>query len=437
MPAIPHIEVYMYETERAMQGGLRFCMVTTFYPPFNFGGDGVFVQRLSNELARRGHTVHVVHCTDAYRLAAPPPGEPYRDQPGVTVHGLKSRWGPLSPLVTQQTGLPLLKRRRIRQILDTGFDVIHFHNISLVGGPGVLALGNAIKLYTMHDYWLVCPTHALFRNNKKPCAGPPGCLACTVVQKRPPQAWRYSRLLASKLRHVDALIAPSLTSQRKHEQLGITGRIVHIPNFVSFANGDSPTVPAVLHEPDRPYFLFVGRLERLKGLHTVISAFVRRKDAELWIVGTGSEERRLRGMARGSRNVQFLGQQSGRDLERLYRSAIAVVYPSANFQVGIPTAEVSRGQGAPLVIMEAFSQRTPVIASRFGRIPALLEQAGGGLVYATESELQSSVDRLLADGAYRDELGRRGHDMYLRAWTADAHIDRYLGLIDQLAREAR
>jgi glycosyltransferase involved in cell wall biosynthesis len=420
-----------------MQGGLRFCMVTTFYPPFNFGGDGVFVQRLSNELARRGHTVHVVHCTDAYRLAAPSPSEPYRDHPGVTVHGLKSRWGSLSPVLTQQTGLPLLKRRRIKQILDTGFDVIHFHNISLVGGPGVLALGSAIKLYTMHDYWLVCPTHALFRNNKEPCAGPPGCLACTVVQKRPPQAWRYSRLLASKLRHVDALIAPSLTSQRKHEQLGITGRIVHIPNFVSFANGDSPTGPAGLDELDRPYFLFVGRLERLKGLHTVISAFKRRKDAELWIVGTGSEERRLRNMAGGSRNVQFLGQQSGTELERLYRRAIAVVYPSANFQVGIPAAKVSSGQGAPLVIMEAFSQRTPVIASRFGRIPALLEQAGGGLVYATESELQSSVDRLLADGAYRDELGRRGHDTYLEAWTADAHIDRYLELIGQLAREAR
>jgi S-methylmethionine-dependent homocysteine/selenocysteine methylase len=58
-------------------------------------------------------------------------------------------------------------------------------------------------------------------------------------------------------------------------------------------------------------------------------------------------------------------------------------------------------------------------------------------VYATESELQSSVDRLLADGAYRDELGRRGHDMYLEAWTADAHLDRYLELIGQLAREAR
>ncbi len=42
-----------------MSRPLRFCMITTYYPPCNFGGDGIFVQRLSNELARRGH--HVQH----------------------------------------------------------------------------------------------------------------------------------------------------------------------------------------------------------------------------------------------------------------------------------------------------------------------------------------------------------------------------------------
>jgi hypothetical protein len=42
-------------------------MITTFYPPYNFGGDGIFVRQLSNELALRGHRVDVIHCIDAYR----------------------------------------------------------------------------------------------------------------------------------------------------------------------------------------------------------------------------------------------------------------------------------------------------------------------------------------------------------------------------------
>ena len=46
---------------------LSFCMVTTFYPPHNFGGDGIYVHRLSNELARRGHRVTVVSAVAAVR----------------------------------------------------------------------------------------------------------------------------------------------------------------------------------------------------------------------------------------------------------------------------------------------------------------------------------------------------------------------------------
>jgi hypothetical protein len=95
---------------------LRFCMITTFYPPYTFGGDGIFVHRLSNELARRGHQVDVIHCVDAYRLLAG--GEPrgdYSDHPNVNVHGLKSGFGFLSPLATHQTGTPFLNERTFKR----------------------------------------------------------------------------------------------------------------------------------------------------------------------------------------------------------------------------------------------------------------------------------------------------------------------------------
>src|SRR5512132_636493 len=136
---------------------LRFCMITTFYPPYNFGGDGIFVHRLSNELARRGHQVDVIHCIDAYRMVAGrDPANDYDNHPNVKVHGLKSALGWLSPLATQQTGLPFFKSRELHAVLGQNFDVIHYHNISLLG-PKVLQYGRGLKLYTMHEYWLVCP----------------------------------------------------------------------------------------------------------------------------------------------------------------------------------------------------------------------------------------------------------------------------------------
>ena len=101
-----------------MQAALRFCMITTVLPAVQLRRRRRFVQRLSNELARRGHLVEVIHCTDAYRSGRSSREGPYRDHPGVRVHGLKSAWGRLSPLLTQQTGFPLLKGKRIRRILE-------------------------------------------------------------------------------------------------------------------------------------------------------------------------------------------------------------------------------------------------------------------------------------------------------------------------------
>ena len=78
------------------------------------------------------------------------------------VHELRSGFGALSPLLTQQTGRPMLKHRALKQILSRNFDVIHFHNISLIGGPAVLGLSNApVTLYSLHEHWLLCPNRNL------------------------------------------------------------------------------------------------------------------------------------------------------------------------------------------------------------------------------------------------------------------------------------
>ena len=83
---------------------MRFCMVTTFYPPYNLGGCGTYVRALSRALVAQGHDVEVMHCLDAYRLKSidPMPDEG-RDE-GIVVHRLESPFGFLSPLITQLTG---------------------------------------------------------------------------------------------------------------------------------------------------------------------------------------------------------------------------------------------------------------------------------------------------------------------------------------------
>jgi len=408
-------------------------MVTTFYPPYNFGGDGVYVHRLSNELAARGHHVEVIHCIDTYRLTAPEPADGYQDHPNVKVHGLRSGVGALSPLATHQTGRPWFKSKRIQEILDQNFDVVHFHNISSIGGPKILEYGRGVKLCTLHDFWMVCPTHALFRFNRKPCPEPTQCVRCSLSYKRPPQLWRGSSLLKDSARHIDAFIAPSTTSRRKHLEMGFEGRIELLPNFVPVADGGRADF-ADQPSPRRPYFLFVGRLEKLKGLDTIISAFRKYRNAQLWIAGTGSEEAALRELSGGSENIRFLGHQSGDALGKLYREAVALLYPSVNFQTGGSNAPVAR-LSAPLVLMEAFSTQTPVIVSNVGRIPKLIEDTGSGLAYSTERELLAALDELTTRPAKRRELGTNGYRVYQANWTPEVHLERYLALVAEIAGE--
>ena len=393
-------------------------MVTTFYPPYNFGGDGIFVHRLSNELACRGHHVDVIHCIDAYQsLSHQEPQASYKDHPNVTVHRLKSPFGFLSPLATQQTGFPFFKSIRIRQILEKGFDVIHYHNVSLVGGPKILEYGLGIKLYTMHEYWLVCPTHMLFKFNRAPCTTR-HCFLCSLVHKRPPQWWRYIGLMERAAKHVDAFIAPSRFSRDVHHaRLNIP--IVYLPNFVPAADEVPPcTDPKA---PEERYFLFVGRLERLKGVQTLIPLFRRYCKAQLWIAGIGEHESRLKQLAEGCANIRFLGYRSEQQLKALYQHAVAVIVPTLYYEV------------FGLVIIEAFRQQTPVIVRNLGAMPEIVRESTGGFVYNSDEELEAAMDQLLAHPSSRREMGLRGYRAYKQNWTAEAHLQGYFELIRKIA----
>lgn len=396
---------------------LRICMMQTFYPPYNFGGDGIFVRQLANELVLHGHTVDVIHCADAYRALADSEPEPLTpDHPNLTVHTLSSPFGALSPLATQQTGRPHFKAAAIGRILAKGFDVIHFHNISLVGGPRVLAFGQAIKLYTMHEFWLICPTHVLFKFNKEVCIDRE-CTKCQLAYRRPPQLWRHTRMMSDAIKHVDTFLAPDRHTIRKHHAVFPDMPIALLPHFVP---------PVDLAEPADdapPYFLFVGRLEKLKGVQEIIPLFRRYPRAQLWIAGAGTFGDELQTLAQGSPNIRFLGFRSGQELQELYRRAIAVVVPSLNYEVA-----------PPLVVMEGFRQQTPALVNNIGSTPEIIEDSGGaGFVYNNLNELERQMDQLCSSRALRDELGLRGYRSYQQRWTADAHLDKYFQLIGEIA----
>jgi glycosyltransferase involved in cell wall biosynthesis len=240
--------------------------------------------------------------------------------------------------------------------------------------------------------------------------------------------------MQSAVRHVDAFICPDRFTAAKQREMGLDLPVVHIPHFVPLADahpGESGSSDTDMRRTlfgdllETPYFLFVGRLEKLKGLHTVIPLFRRYRKARLLIAGTGTYESDLRRLAESCDAVHFVGYQTGTALDLLYRNAVALIAPSINYEVA-----------PPLVIMEAFRHRTPAIVRKLGSMPEIIEDSGGGLIYATEQELVSALDTLLEDPTYRNALGQRAYEALRERWTAEAYLERYLGLIDEL-RDAR
>ncbi len=417
---------------------LRFCHITTFYPPHNFGGDGIGIQRLCKALARRGHHVHVLYDRDAYRtLSGGKDPEVLPDPDGIQITPLTSPMGKLSLLMTQQLGKPWAHGPAIAKILGDGqtrhYDVINFHNASLVGGPGLFAYGAALKLYMAHEHWLVCASHVLWRHGRELCTSRE-CLRCVLHHKRPPQLWRYTGLLEREGKHIDAFIAMSEWSRKKHLDYGFPFDMDVLPYFLPDPETSIPAEqPTALRpapasaEPnstsphERPYFLFVGRLELIKGLQQVIPVFSRYADADLLIAGDGDYAATLRTLAGNNPRVKFLGRLPPDDLNRYYKHAQALLVPSLCYET------------FGIIVIESFRQGTPVIARDIGPLPEIVLAAGGGAVWRSEDELIAAMQRVQRDPAQRKAWAEAGERAYADHYCERVVVPGYFDIIRRAA----
>lgn len=399
---------------------LRFLNLTTFYPPYSFGGDAVGIQRLSHGLVRRGHHVTVVHDADAYEVLAPGSthAAPDRDSDaGVEVIRLRSSAPKLSVLLTQQLGRPIVQGRALRKIIQEGhYDVVTFHNTSLIGGPGVLRYAEGrLSVFMAHEHWLVCPTHVLWRHGRELCTGRQ-CVRCSLAYRRPPQYWRHTGFLEREIERIDLVIAMSEFSRAKHREFGLRREMEVLPYFLP--DPDPATAGTAPDRPHaRPYFLFVGRLERIKGLDDVIPLFREYAAADLLIAGDGTHETNLRSLADDIPNVHFLGRLSLDTLRTYYHHAIALIVPSECYET------------FGIVLIESFRNRTPVIARRLGPFPEIVEASGGGELFEGQEELVGAMRRLQHESGLREREAEAGYRAYENRWCERVVVPRYLELI--------
>jgi glycosyltransferase involved in cell wall biosynthesis len=377
---------------------LRFVMTSTFYPPYHLGGDAVQVKYLADALVERGHEVHVMFSKDAYRLKRK--GEPaHMDNGKIQTHALSSPFGKLTPMRTYAFGNSSFVLKQYAKLVgDVKPDVVHHHNISLLGHGLFRKHGGYRQLYTAHDYWLACQRNDLMRKGQ--LCKERRCKSCAISSGRPPQFWR-SHLNTKEL---DCVICPSSFMQ---EQLkGTVNNTTVLPNFVP----DPPATIAGSGNSD--FYLFIGVMEPHKGVMELLEAFTHNKE-KLLIIGNGGLANQISRRIRDenlSPRIQYLGWV--KDKWPYIRDANAVLIPSL------------WPENCPLVALEAMSVGTPVICSDMGGTREFVEKLSNNLVIPADE----IGERLANIG--RPKLSREFIAGTFQAnFSAEIYMKRYLEIV--------
>jgi len=87
----------------------------------------------------------------------------------------------------------------------------------------------------------------------------------------------------------------------------------------------------------------------------------------------------------------------------------------------------------PLVVLEAYQQRTPVIAHSLAGLAEIVHQSSGGFLYHETDEILSAMERLRLDAALRRKMGQQGYRTYQEKWSEKAHLDLYFQVLEETA----
>jgi glycosyltransferase involved in cell wall biosynthesis len=184
--------------------------------------------------------------------------------------------------------------------------------------------------------------------------------------------------------------------------------------------------------------LFVGRLTPHKGIDRLIEAMP--ETAQLRVVGSAGHDlarpesgypELLRRLA-ARRRVEFLGAVPDSDLPALYHGAQVLALPSVHLTCYGRQVAVSELLG--LVAIEAMASGTPVVASRLGGLPEVIEHGVTGFLFepGNTEELRARLAEVLGDRLLAEQLGRNARERVLERFTWDACAERCLVAYSEL-----
>lgn len=266
-----------------------------------------------------------------------------------------------------------VKKKFINLIETFKPDIVHLNNIHSQLSPliGEIAHKKGIKvIWTLHDYKLICPSYSCLNKSQI-------CELCIqnnnpihVVKERCMKNSFLASLLAyfeaiiwnknRIINNTDIFISPSSFLANKMIEAGYPAKKIKIMhNFInrSFSN-NIKTIKS-------NYCCYLGRLSDEKGIKTLIKATESTK-FQLKIIGTGPLEKQLN---KNNSNIEFCGFKEWEEISSILQDSKFLILPSEWYE------------NNPISVIESLCLGTPVLGSKIGGIPEIIDINQNGLLF--------------------------------------------------------
>jgi len=441
---------------------MRLLLVSHGLPPWSVAGTETYTLSLARALRARHEVAVFTTRADG--------------GPDLSLQTAEADGVPVDYVVNRLEGWDMLMEarqppveERFREVLRRRLpDVIHFqHEIKLSAGLiDVARAEGRPALLTLHDYWFACPHVTLLRRDLRVCDLPgrlSACVRCDFataflngIEREdyvagmpeellseadagrlralyegfgdgappagadPGEAERFAArraliqsFLLDRLLRFDLLISPSRFLASRFEELGVPPeRFRVVPNGIELGGlrpGPAPEGP--------PRFVFLGTLNKHKGLHVLVEAMNRLPPGAAFLdIHGDSGDRKYREWVRSLARHPGIVFHGGYEQERLpevLRVATAVIVPSIWFE------------NYPIAIREAFAAGVPVVASDLGALPESVKGGVDGLLFrpGDAEDLARALRRFVDEPGLGAAL-RRGIPKVKSVTEAAAELER-------------
>ena len=277
-------------------------------------------------------------------------------------------------------------------IKEKNIDIVHVHNTLCLISPAVFYAAIKMKkpvIQTLHNFRMQCANGLFYRNGHicEDCVN--DGLLCALKHKcyRNSFFQTLAIVLMLKIHRLTGIYKKvsfiCLTEFNKSKLLLINNRkqvvdeekVFIKPNFVfddnTNANFTIELSGKEYNTNDKRYYLFVGRLDEIKGIDTVLEAFSRMPEKKLKVIGSGRHE--YANKYKCYSNIEFLGQLQHERVSLKMGEAISLIFSSKWYEC------------LPMTIIESFEQSLPILSCNIGNANDLVIEGITGLHFEVGS----------------------------------------------------